>query len=336
METTESEKKSGRKKLVFLVIFLIAAVIAAFLWWWDYRKYISTDDANLDSYRVSVASRVMAPVLSLNVWEGDSVTQGMTMLELDSSAVIASLNEASARLEELYANLNLARVRVVTSQKNLEVKEISDRLTVINYERAKKQYEGGAIPLESYQNMEEAYQASRVELEVLKSEVVAAKAQILSIEASVKAAEASIEAVRIELGYYRIIAPVSGRIAMRWVLPGDIVQPGQTIYTINEGDSIWVQVYLEESKFSSIRMGQQSKFTLDAYSGLTFWGHIFYIGSNAASQFSLIPPNNASGNYTKVEQRIPVKISIDSVSGKKDLQDIDLVSGMSATVKIIK
>lgn len=113
--------------------------------------------------------------------------------------------------------------------------------------------------------------------------------------------------------------------------------PDQTLFTINEGKDLWVAVYLEETKFRTLRLGQKADFTLDAYPGLTFSGKIFYIGTNTASEFSLIPPNNASGNYTKVAQRIPIKVSVDQVKkGKENTRMPKLVSGMSATVKIIK
>lgn len=115
---------------------------------------------------------------------------------------------------------------------------------------------------------------------------------------------------------------------------GDVVNVGQTVFTLNKGDDIWVAVYLEETKFNHIYLGQPAKFTLDAYDKLTFYGQIFYIGDNAASEFALVPPNNASGNYTKVTQRIPIKISIDRVDGDAvQKQRMKLVSGMSATVK---
>ena len=116
-----------------------------------------------------------------------------------------------------------------------------------------------------------------------------------------------------------------------------MINAGQTVFTLNKGNDIWVAVYLEETKFSNVHLHQKAKFTLDAYSKLTFYGHIYYIGDNAASEFALVPPNNASGNFTKVTQRIPMKISVDSVEGDaKQKSNMTLVSGMSATVKIIK
>lgn len=225
MDTENTSKTSDKKKFIWLVLLLIVAFIVAIVWWWNYRKYISTVDANLDSYRVNVAAQSMAPLQAIYKQEGDSVNKGDLLALLDSAAT----------------------------------KE------------------------------------------------------------------------------YRIVSPVDGVIAKQWVVPGDLLEPGENIFTLNQGKDLWVTVYLQETKFSKIRLGQEALFTLDAYPDLTFYGKIFYIGSNTASEFSLIPPSNASGNYTKVAQRIPLRISIDRVEGDaKKKAGMRLLSGMSANVKIIK
>lgn len=225
MDAANTSNTSDKKKFIWLVILLIIAFVVAIVCWWNYRKYVSTIDANLDGGRVNVSARVMAPLSAVFKHEGDSVKRGELLAMLDSTAT---------------------------------------------------------------EN-------------------------------------------------YRIVSPVDGLIAKQWVVPGDLLQPGENIFTLNEGKELWVAVYLQETKFNEIRMGQSALFTLDAYPGLTFYGKIFYIGANAASEFSLIPPENASGNYTKVAQRIPLRISIDRVEGKEKLKaNLRLLSGMSANVKIIK
>lgn len=335
MDTTNPvEKKTPNKSVIGLIVVLTIAIIAAFLWWWNYRQYISTDDANLDSFRVNVAARVMAPVQTLRVWEGDTVKAGEVLAELDSMSVKAQLQEAISRREQMVANLTLNKENLRTIAANLQLAEIAYAQAGLNYQRAQTQYSGQAIPQETFQNIEEAYKSAAVKVDIAKKQIDVARAQITAGEAAITAADASIESVRVNLGYYCIIAPTNGVIAKRWILPGDIVQPGQTLFTLNEGKDIWVAVYLEETKFQNIRLGQPATFELDAYPGMTFSGKIFYIGSNAASEFALIPPNNASGNYTKVAQRIPLKISVEGVSGNKKMPK--LVSGMSANVKIKK
>lgn len=225
MDAANTSNTSDKKKFIWLVILLIIAFVVAIVWWWNYRKYVSTIDANLDGGRVNVSASVMAPLSAVFKHEGDSVKRGELLAMLDSTAT---------------------------------------------------------------ENC-------------------------------------------------RIVSPVDGLIAKQWVVPGDLLQPGENIFTLNEGKELWVAVYLQETKFNEIRMGQSALFTLDAYPGLTFYGKIFYIGANAASEFSLIPPDNASGNYTKVAQRIPLRISIDRVEGKEKLKaNLRLLSGMSANVKIIK
>lgn len=338
MDTTNPPgKASSKKSRVWLIIFLSIAVVAAFLWWWNYRKYISTDDANLDSFRVNVSARVMAPMLTLYAWEGDTVKAGQLLAELDSSNIAAELQEAVARRDQMLAELQLNRENLKTVRANLQLAEIAYQQAGLNYRRAETQYKGGVIPQEVFQHMEEAYKSSEVKVDLVRKQIGVAGAQIAAGEAAVDAANASIESVRVTLDYYRITAPADGVIAKRWSLPGDIVQPGETLFTLNKGKEIWVAVYLEETKFRNIRIGQPATFVLDAYPGLTFSGSIFYIGSNAASEFSLIPPNNASGNYTKIAQRIPLKISVEQVSKGSHKQKMpELVSGMSATVKIKK
>jgi len=138
------------------------------------------------------------------------------------------------------------------------------------------------------------------------------------------------------LGNTKLYAPSDGIIAKRWLLPGDITQPGQSVFTITNNHKLWIIVYLEETNLSQIHINQKARYTIDAFPGAVFTGRVFSIGSNTASQFSLIPPNNASGNFTKVTQRVPLKISIDGIEKGKKLSDYKILSGMSAVVKIIK
>ena len=330
-------KKKSHAKLIWLIIILVIAVGLGIWWLINYNKYISTDDANLDSYRVDVSSRVMGPIIHLYAWEGDTVRTGMLLLELDSSNVTSQLSEAKAQRSEIYAQLKLDEQNLKTAEANLRLSEIALTLAHDNYNRAKTQYEGNAISQEAYQTEEENYESAKVHVDISRNQIDVSQAQIAASEASLTSADASIQSIKTTLSYYRIYAPSDGVIAKRWYLPGDIIQPGQTILTLNQGGDLWVQMYLEETKFKSIEMGQEAQFVLDAYKHLTFKGHIYYIGSNAASEFSLIPPSNASGNYTKVTQRIPIKVSVDKCyHHDKEVEMPALVSGMSATVKIKK
>jgi membrane fusion protein (multidrug efflux system) len=126
---------------------------------------------------------------------------------------------------------------------------------------------------------------------------------------------------------------MTGVISKRWVLSGDIVQPGQSIFTIYNVKDVWVTANLEETSLSNLRLGDKVEISVDSYPDAKFIGTILRLGSNTASQFSLIPPNNASGNFTKVTQRIPIKISIERTDSNRS-QNINLLPGMSVEVKV--
>lgn len=330
-------KKKSKTKVIILVIIMIIAVILGVLWYINYNKYITTDDANLDSYRIDVASQVSGRISKLLVHEGDTVKEGDVLFEIESASMISRRLQAEAQYEQLMAQLAVAKISVTESQKDYQVAVLAQGLSKENYERAKKQYAGDAIPLETLQTMEENWKSSSLQVEIAQNRIQSAIANIEATKRSADAAMANVETMDTDLSYYKIKASASGVIGKRWSLAGDMINAGQTVFTLNMGTDIWVAVYLEETKFSNVYMGQEAKFTLDAYSKLTFYGRIYYIGDNAASEFALVPPNNASGNYTKVTQRIPIKISIDKIEGdEKQKANVKLISGMSAEVHIIK
>lgn len=336
-EQVTNKPKKSNIKIIALIIIIVGAIILAIFWWINYNKYVSTDDANLDSYRIDVAAQVSGRISKLLVDEGESVTEGQALFEIESASMLSRRLEAEAQYEQSLAEIQVAKIALSEAKKSYEVTALAEGLSKTNYERAKKQFDGDAIPLESFQTYEENWKSAVLQVEIARNRIQSAQANVDAVMRTAESAQASVATMDTDLSYYTIKAPASGIIGKRWSLAGDMINAGQTVFTLNKGNDIWVAVYLEETKFDNIHLGQKSKFTLDAYSKLTFWGRIYYIGDNAASEFALVPPNNASGNYTKVTQRIPMKISIDSISGDaKQKANVKLVSGMSATVKIIK
>jgi membrane fusion protein (multidrug efflux system) len=159
---------------------------------------------------------------------------------------------------------------------------------------------------------------------------------ISSASASVETAGSQIKVLDAQLRNTRLYAPADGIVARRWLLSGDVVQPSQSVFTITISKNLWIIAFLEETKISEIHTGQNVRFTIDAFPDLKFTGKVFLVGSSTASVFSLIPANNAAGNFTKVTQRIPVRISIDGTMNNREISSLNILSGMSAVVKIIK
>jgi len=161
----------------------------------------------------------------------------------------------------------------------------------------------------------------------------AAKAQGSIAMAQIETAKAQLGVVQTQLANMVINSPMDGVVSKRWALTGDVVQMAQPILSIYDLDHLWVTANLEETDFAGLKLGQKVHIFVDSYGGKKFDGKIIQLGSNTAGQFSLIPPNNASGNFTKVTQRIPVKISIE-YEGPKSKTEPELVPGMSVEVKL--
>jgi membrane fusion protein (multidrug efflux system) len=164
-----------------------------------------------------------------------------------------------------------------------------------------------------------------------------AEAQYKVALSQVNTSKAQLGVVETQLRNTRVLAPVSGVAARKWVTPGDIAQPGQPIFTIYDLNNIWITANFEETKLAAIHLDDPVEISVDTYPGRKFTGKVVLIGAAAVSQFSLIPPNNASGNFTKVTQRVPIKISIDARNSGNTEQHSDRISllpGMSVEVKI--
>jgi membrane fusion protein, multidrug efflux system len=299
-----------RQKKIFIpaLIILIAAILGIY-WYIGQLAYVSTDDAVIDGNRLSVSSKILGRIMLLTVDEGDTVKQGQLLVQLDSTDLKAQ--ELQAR-----AALNLARESIKLSNVNL-AKAQED------FNRAEQQFNENVIPKEQFDHIQKALEVAKAQLNIDKIKVETSKAQLNVIET--------------QLLNTSIYSPMDGVLGKRWVLKGDVVQPGQPIYTIFDLKNIWVTAYLEETKLASINLGDKVEISVDAYPDQNFAGKVYQIGSNTASQFSLIPPSNASGNFTKVTQRVPIKISIEPADepGQSDPSDnIKLLPGMSVEIKI--
>jgi membrane fusion protein (multidrug efflux system) len=299
-----------RKKRVLIPFFIILlAAIGGIYWYIGQLGYVSTDDAFIDGNKLSISSKILGRITQLNVDEGDTVKQGQLLVQLDDTDLKAKEDQAKALLDLANESITLAKVNL---QKALD-----------DFNRAEKQYKDKIIPKEQYDHKQKAYEAAKAEYNIDITKIGTAKAQL--------------NVIKTDLNNTKIFAPMNGVVAKRWVLPGDVVSPGEPIFTIYNLKNVWVEADLEETKLASIHLGDKAEISVDTYPDLKFEGEIFQIGSSTASQFSLIPPANAAGNFTKITQRVPVKISIRQVKvkGEEDPQNgISLLPGMSVEISV--
>lgn len=333
----KQELKTKRLR-VYIPLSLVVLLVLAGCWYWyrDYSSYITTDDAHVDADNVNIGSKILGRIAALYKDEGEYVRQGDLMAVLDSSDLIAQKNQASALKSQALANLSQTEVKYNSDQKGIRILEINLEKAADDLDRAKKQSEGGVITSEQFSHISKAYETAEAQLDAAKTQLLVSKSMINSAMAAAEVSGAQVKVLETQIKNTKLFSPDDGMVSKRWLLPGDIVQPGQSVFTVTKSKNLWVVAFLEETKMAEIHLGQRVRFSIDAFPGVRFEGKVFLTGSTTASVFSLIPANNASGNFTKVTQRIPVRISIDSANGNSDMSKYNILSGMSAIVKIVR
>jgi membrane fusion protein (multidrug efflux system) len=332
----QSSSKNRLKVYIPLGIVILIILSGAFYWYRDYRMYITTDDAHVDANNITVSSRILGRLVALHADEGDQVTKGQLLVEIDSSDLLAQRKQVLSVKDQAVAGLNLAQVKYASDQKSIKVLEINLERAKEDLDRAKNQSTGGVITQEQYDHVKKTYESAAAQLEATKAQLTVSASMISTASAAVETASSQVKVLDIQLKNTRLYAPSDGVIAKRWMMAGDVIQAGQSVFSVTDKSLLWVVAFLEETKIFEIHTGQDVRFTIDAIPHVKFTGKVFYSGSSTASVFSMIPANNASGNFTKVTQRIPVKISIDKVENGKDMSTYKILSGMSAVVKIIR
>lgn len=336
MENNQAKKEKSWKVYIPLVLVIVLILGGGIRWYIDYSKYIKTDDARVESDNVSVSPKMLGRISQLLAEEGDAVKQEQLVAVLDSTDMVAQKNQAIAAKMLAEASVFQSHAKYQYDLKNNKVLEVALSKTQEDFDRAKIQFSGNVITQEQFDHAKKALETTQAQLEAARSLANVSSTQIQSSQAAVESAQAQINLISTQLNNAKLFAPSDGIIGKRWLMPGDIVQPGQSIFTIVNDNKLWISIFLEETKLENLKVGQAVLFTLDTYPGVTFTGKILTLGSNTAAQFSLIPASNASGNFTKVTQRVQLKISIDGMTEGKNLADFRILSGMSAVVKIIR
>ena len=332
----EEPNKKRLKVYIPLALVVLIILVGAFYWYKDYSMYITTDDSHVDADNVSVGAKIMGRISNLYANEGDVVKKNMLLADLDSTDLIAQRNQSLAMKIQSQANLSQSEIKYSSDQKSLRVLEINLERANDDLTRAKNQLEGGVITQEQFDHAKKTYEAAAAQLDAAKALLLVSKSMIVSASASVETAGAQIKVLDAQLKNTKLYAPSDGVVARRWLMPGDVVQPSQAVFTITISKNLWIVAFLEETKIAEIQCGQSVKFTIDAFPDIKFSGKVFLVGSSTASVFSLMPANNAAGNFTKVTQRIPIRISIDAANNNKEISSFNILSGMSSVVKIIK
>jgi membrane fusion protein (multidrug efflux system) len=296
----------------------IAAFLGLLAWgviaWSHALNTIGTDDAQVEGHMIPVLARVGGYTQAVNVRENEAVQQGDTLVVLDDRDLRARLEQARADLSVALsgAGMNGQAVAQLRAAHDLVAQAQADaQKAASDLARARSLAEQNMISRQDLEAAEAASASANAALSAARSRAVAAEAQSRGAEGQALSQQAALDQAELELSYTRIVAPRGGVVAKKGVEVGQLVQPGQPLLVIVPLDDVWVVANLKETQIKHLRAGDKASFEADSYPGRRYHGHVESLSPATGAKFSLLPPDNATGNFVKVVQRVPVKIVLD-------------------------
>jgi membrane fusion protein (multidrug efflux system) len=347
-EGDRGRRSSGRGKLV--VVSVLAVLLLVWGGRWVYFRYthVHTDDARIDGEVVTVSSRVSGWLTELNVIEGDVVKQGQVLARVDDRDTLLQREVLLSKLRSVESQMAVVRAqsgqvdaetlgkvqsdtnRLVAAEAEVASLEVQLKQAQFDYERAREltaqkwlsqqamerarttlqqtqeQHRKAVAEVAAARGVLSSASGSRRQLQVLEGQILVLARQADEIRAEVKRKE-------VDINDRTIVAPSDGRVVMTFVRKGEHVSAGQRILMFHDPAHIWIEANIKETDVGLLEPGMSANIRVDAYRDVNFQGKVYRIGQAATSKFALLPDPNPSGNFTKITQRLPVRILLDEV-----------------------
>ncbi len=319
-----------RRGLAILIVLGSAAVILAIvLWWLHARNYESTDDAFIDTRTVQISPQVAAAVVDVPVTDNQSVEAGAELVRLDDRDYIAQRDQAQANVDNLIAQIGAQKAKIDQAEKQVTQSDAAlafAQQEADRYERLAKQ---DAVTVEQAQQYSSNLLQAKASFAAAQANAVATEKQEAVLKAQLESARAQLAQAATNLSRTIITAPVAGRVTQLTAAKGAYAAVGQALMMFVPRD-VWVTANFKETQLDLMRPGQAVDIEVDAYPDRTFKGHVDSVQAGSGTAFSLLPAQNATGNFVKIVQRVPVKIVFNKPP------DVLLGPGMSVvpTVKV--
>lgn len=360
-EGSPNESQSSKKSIIIGVLVLLLLITGGFLYYLHARNFVSTDDAYTTGDIHQISARIPSSVTEIEVIDNQLVKEGDLLVQLDSreyeialQTAQASVAQAHAKVAQTKAAIQLSNANELAAEANVSIvvatgSQADARMSLakIGYDRAISisKSNPGAIAQTSIDTATEQVKIAKSEVAAAAANLKAAQAQVTAARAKTSAAGADVEAaqasqqsadaqvamVQLNIEFTKIIAPVAGKVSKKSVEVGQRLNPGQPLMAIVP-QNVWVLANLKETQLAKIKIGQSVAVKVDAIPDFVFDGKIQSIQEGSGSTFSLLPSDNSIGNFTKIVQRVPVKITLDrkQLEAHRDL----LVPGLSVIPKI--
>ena len=318
-ESPEDKRKKKRKRIIVLsiiaAVFIVAALIWLLLFLFVFSKRETTDDAYVRGDMVIVSSRVPGTVVEITAEETDRVHAGQVLVRLDPADARVSLMNAEGQLAQAVRQAQQSIQQAAEADAAVVQRRAQYETERDNYRRRHPLVEQHAVAPEEAETTQRQMQAALAAVQQAQRQAAAAHAQVDGTDVhdfpAVIQARSQFRNAWINNNRNAIVSPIDGYAARRQVQVGQRVQPGQDLLTIVPLSDLWVDANFKENQLQNIRIGQPVEITTDIYSDVTYHGKVVGLNAGTGSAFSLLPAENATGNWIKVVQRLPVRISLD-------------------------
>jgi membrane fusion protein (multidrug efflux system) len=345
MEEQKKKKQANIRKVVISTLLVVALYFGG-------KKVVfsitheTTDNAQIETSIVPVLTRIAGYVKNISIKDYDSVGQNQLVAEIDDAELQMQLEEQKADLQQSLADVSNAQAQLengILALKNnkglIDLKTIKQKKSNNDLTRDQNLYKEQAITRKQLEETEFQLSSSNQELSNAQTELATANNRIAVLRQNVNRAMAlidmkktKIKETELKLSYTKIITPSAGKIGKKNINIGQFVQAGTPLFSIVNDSSYWIVANFKESQLESLQEGKKVNIRLDAFPDLTIEGTILSLSDATGAKFSLLPPDNSSGNFIKVTQRIPVKIAINNQAAFKN----KLRAGMSVFITVDK
>ena len=336
-QNSSNNKSQQRKKglSIFILLLLLIAIGSAAYWFFFIKGFEETEDAYVSGNQVMVSAQVAGNISKINVDNMDPVQAGDVLLELDDTNAKLSFEQAKSNLANAVRQVSQLNYTVKQLKSAVRANEITLAQAQGNLNRRVQLVKDGAIDKESFQHAKEAVELAKANLTTSQNQLGANQALLLdgplSEQPQIQSAVSNLKQAWLNLERTKIRSPIKGYVARRNAQVGQAVSVGGALMAVVTTDQMWLDANFKETQLTHMRIGQPVKIHFDLYGkDKTFDGKVVGIEMGTGSAFSLLPTQNATGNWIKVVQRVPVRIQLDP----QQLAENPLRIGLSATVKV--
>jgi membrane fusion protein (multidrug efflux system) len=318
---------------LILVVIAVVALGGGFLYWWHGRGKVTTDDAYVQATIYPISARIPGKVLKVFVEDNQAVKKDQVLVQLDPDEPALQVRVAKAGLEVAGTQHREAEIglEAALAQNNLVEAQLDQ--AKLDLDRAESLFKKRAIPDEQYDRAQTQHRVFTAQLQVSIAQIDVAKAKVASALSALENAKSQLSRSELVLSYTAILAPGDGHVTKKSVREGKVVQPGEPLLAVVDLNDIWVEANFKETELTRILQGMKAEVEVDTYPDRVFHGHVDSIMGGTGAAFSLFPSENATGNWVKIVQRIPVKIRLDDYPSKGEENVLRV--GMSTYVKIL-